>query len=230
MRSFNLKLLCNLKKLIILTAFIFGFSPLFAQLNILVGYGVGYQSSSDIDLIIESHNEQNPWYHNDLNSVTFLHGMYFGLRQDWGTLKTTLCFRSSGQSLSADGVPPSGGDSFERELFFRNNILSLGLETSFSSINLGAAMDYNFFRIKGRTSDHTKNYIVQKDALIGTHLYLNFDFKGKGMMGLALQPYVDIAISDIGLNDLSDELGVNISGRYEPMTYGITILLVNGPQ
>ena len=120
MRSFNLKLLCNLKKLIILTAFIFGFSPLFAQLNILVGYGVGYQSSSDIDLIIESHNEQNPWYHNDLNSVTFLHGMYFGLRQDWGTLKTTLCFRSSGQSLSADGVPPRGGDSFERELFFRN--------------------------------------------------------------------------------------------------------------
>ena len=224
------KFTCKLKKLFVLAGLLTASATIFAQLNVLVGYGLGYQSSNTLNDMIDVHNADNNWYKNELAHLDLLHGLHVGIRQDWGGIKTVMSYRNIGRSLRADGLAPGSDEPFERELFFRNNMLDVGLETGFSGFNIGASLFYNMMRIKGKTSDFTSTYTVEKEAIIGTHLYLNIQFYGKGMMGMALQPYVDIPLQSVDLDHLSDELGVNGTGDYQPMTFGITLLLVNGPQ
>lgn len=204
--------------------------PVSGQLNILVGYGLAYEDAPGINSLISDHNAANSWYKVDMDEVALGHGLYLGLRYDLGGIKTVMAYRTSGKKVKAEGIPPGDTESFQRRLSFRNNVVSLGLESSFDWFNWGATVDYNFHKISSEITGINDPYDVQRDGFLSTHIYLNFSFLGSQQLGLTLQPYVQLPLSEFSLDNLSEELGVDIGKTHQSTTYGLTVILVNGPQ
>lgn len=201
-----------------------------AQINLLVGYGLNFQPSDSHDALLREHNGQNDWYKNNFDNFGLHHGLYLGVRQGWSSARLVLSYRNYGSRLEAEGIPPGADQSFRRQLYFRNNVISLGLETAFERLNFGASLDYNFLKTSAETSDYNNSYVVQKDRYLSSHFYLNIDFHGQGTMGFTLQPFVSLGWTELDLEGLSDELSTSSVKRYTPTIFGVALILVNGPQ
>lgn len=228
--SFCTNLAFPLRSLVLISALMLCILPLYGQLNILVGYGLSYEDANGINSIISEHNDANTWYKVEMDEVALGHGLYLGLRYDLGSIKTTMAYRTSGKEVKAEGIPPGDTESFKRRVSVRNNVVSLGLESSFDWFNWGASIDYNFHKISSEITGISDPYDVQRDGFLSSHVYLNLSFLGSQQLGLSLQPYVQFPLSDFSLDNLSKELGTNTGKTHRSMTYGLTIILVNGPQ
>ncbi|MDX1683945.1 MAG: hypothetical protein R3275_01850 [Saprospiraceae bacterium] len=215
----------------LLFALLFAGTVSFGQINLLVGYGLGYQPSSDLNQMIEDHNNDTEWYKDEFNELRLTHGLYLGIRYNWGPLKSVVSYRNSGVRMSAEGIPPQQSDAFRRKLFFRNNVLSIGVESNYETVDWGISLDQNFYRISAETSDLSDSYSIQKPSFFSGHLYLNINLKGYNNLGFTIQPYVQYPFTMPDLEALSEELDLT-ERRYDLdiTTFGITLLLVNGPQ
>ena len=228
--SFCANLAFQLRSIVLFGILMVFILPVSGQLNILVGYGLSYEDASGINSLISEHNAANSWYKVDMDDVALGHGLYLGLRYDMGAVKTLMAYRTSGKEVKAEGIPPGETESFQRRLSVRNNVVSLGLESSFDWFNWGATVDYNFHKISSEITGISDPYEVQDDGFLSSHVYLNFSFLGSQQLGLTLQPYVQFPLSDFSLDNLSEELNVAKGRKHQSTTFGLTVILVNGPQ
>lgn len=201
-----------------------------AQFNLLVGYGLGYDASSDINDMIRAHNELNPWYKNELSTLSLSHGLFMGVRLGKGRVRGVMLFSTANQRTEAEGIPTGSSESFSRSLHLSRSTISGGLESNFERVNWGAMLDYNFFRVKGEQSILNDRYEILSDQFLSGQLYLMIEFRGSEYMGFALRPYVQFPFGDLGLDTVSDELEVDHGYRYNSVACGLTFVLVNGPQ
>lgn len=226
----NTKLVVLIKMSMICLLFIPGRS-LKGQVNLLVGYGLGFSPSEGINKALDDHNAINDWYKLRFDDVHLTHGLFLGIRYGWPDIKALLHYRNTGIRTKAEGIPPNSNEAFERILFFRNNLIGLGLESNNRLINWGATVDYNFFRISTETNELSDSYRLQRDRFLSSHLYINIDFFGQDYLGLTLQPYVQIPWKKFDLGPLAEELEVSGNTyQHNALTFGVTLILVNGPQ
>ena len=219
-----------LQRAVIFVLFIAGLTSLHGQFNVLVGYNVGYSEAKGINQVLESYRNSTAWNIISFDDFHLSHGLALSGRYRFENISLGLEFRTKSKDLKSEGIPPGEIDAYKRKLSFRNNSWGFLMESNYESINWGISLDYNTFRIRTTTSDISDAYDIINAPYWSTHFYMSFEVYGTDFLGIALRPFVQIPFSKVSLDDLSVELDLSESKKVNLLTFGLSLLLVNGPR
>lgn len=201
-----------------------------SQLNLLVGYDLGYYPDHSANAIFEAHNDLTDWYKTELEPLRFQHGLQLGLRYGFEHIRFTLTYRNMGLRNEAEGIPSGSNEAVTISNRFRTNNIGFAAESAFDHINYGAALEYNAVRITGTSSDLSNSFTIQSNQFWSARLYLNFEFYGDRYIGLAIQPYWSLPITDYSLAPLGEELSTSLTPDWKASLFGCSFLMTNGPR
>ncbi len=215
---------------LIITVFLFP-SWVSAQFNVTTGYELSYQFSDNFNDIIQKFNTQNDFLDSNLEELKIMHGLQLGLRYEVeNILAFTLGWKYRFKNSTASGTEPTTLTNVKRELFIRQNVLSVGFENQFGFIGYGATLDYNRVGFKQEIDNNSKKKI-STDHHFGSTFYLNFISPRSNQIRLSVRPYIQIPWTKMDLAKLDMELNetVNTEKIEEGfMNFGIMFIFLNG--
>jgi hypothetical protein len=212
---------------------IFLSNSLSAQLNLKVGYQYSATDPTVNNKIIDQINSNNSSFedYNEMESIKSFNGINFGTRYRAGYVGLNLDWTPKFQKVEFDGFNPATNSNEFRELFYRYNTYSLGLEFFIKKFSFGASYDWNRMRIQSENTARTDRHIIFKSNSTSSHFYISYNVYGNEYLTIGIQPYVQIPWTKFDLTNLENDLntGVNLdSYEDEFMTYGFRIVLQNG--
>ena len=208
-----------------------------AQLNIKVGYSLGFTQESIVSEIVDLFNQsviQNERVMLDipLKGIGTMHGINLGFRyrlSDVGAFE--LSWENLGSDSKALGEYPNGS-LYEYDIFYSFNQYFLTYNTYFGNLGIGSGVGYNNVIIQERIaqSDNKRSFDIPNQWVARIHL--DYSFGSSTSVGLSLQPYVQFPITKVNMNSLADRLGVDpLSSPDESfITFGLSLVFYNGPQ
>jgi hypothetical protein len=204
-----------------------------AQLNLQVGYGLGFVNLSETEKLFAAYKSQNPWLSGDFQKINYLNGFTVGLRQSWSGFAVGLNWKYRFSDTKVDGINPAGNSAFTKELFFNAQSYSFTLETGGEWFRLGTSLDYNLLYIKERHTGSSDKSAVSKEYQWGSHFYININFPASASCQISLQPYYFMPWNSFDLMELKNDLqitGEPGSNHQSLSHFGISLILSNGPQ
>lgn len=214
---------------------------LLAQLNLKVGYNGARVNAKKTNEIIDQFNKtllaQSTNFHDDLNTIKFMHGIEIGLRYRL----RNIGFELGWSSISSKGdVYANLVDNklFQDKWYYSLTEYSAGVENYFGKFGYGASIGYQTYRIKTDiTGVQRKKSLIEAENALTSKLYLIFQFPGD-LVGIAFKPYVQIPLGKYNISAFDQSLneqiqaGYQSTGNYEEdmKLFGISILLYNGKQ
>ncbi|MEO6189422.1 MAG: hypothetical protein ABIO44_02705 [Saprospiraceae bacterium] len=205
-----------------------------AQFNFQVGYAYSWSEFSKLNEIINNYNKLHPEFSKKMGSLNGLHGIILGLRYQYPHIALTGSWSNqinNKYSLS----PPAGTSTVEikQELFYKNQIFSLGLESVTGMVSVGSTIDFRIFGIKGRHDFDEGKYNIMQVQEFGSNFYTQLDFPVSHRMALLLRlnycfPWngIDLTALDKSLNPLSSPSIKNEKFNQ----FGISLIFSNGFQ
>lgn len=212
-----------------------------AQLNIKIGYGLGYTSGNGYNDLVDEFNTQNDFrIEQKLKALHLLHGVELGIRHQ----VDSYGFEFSWESLGGDGLAvgentdPALPSLFERQLFYSISTLAIGVERYFGNKGIGLSGGLRKTSFKGSISgsDVKKTFVADNQYVLKAYWMLNF--RGGDIIGLSLRPYVSIPLNRFdfeqdGTYPVHDYLEISHNETTQSARLpivGISILFYNGWQ
>lgn len=221
-----------------LVLLLFGFIfPASAQLNLNVGYNGAYLENKPIEDILHRYNERNTWLSQDFETGHLMGGIVAGARYKFGIMSFLLQWTNKRNAIEASGIDPITDEEAFKQLLFRYNSYSAGMEFFINAFSFGGTMDYSHYSIQTEeTGVDTKNTFL---ATYGwsSHFFISFRLTKADNLSIALQPYLHWPWSDINLFKLEKELNPDFATGNLPSDYrehfkniGISLIFYNGEQ
>ena len=220
---------------IIITALIFSFVPqkAISQVNIKVGYMLGFTNPTEHNSILEQYNNDNAsWLDKEFKNLKSLHGLALGLRYKLDAVAFELTFHNKYSKVTSDGISPITNASFSRKLYYRVSSISLGYEAYFGPFGIGATIDANNFRVNTKHSDIDKRTNLISNYGLSSHFNFSFNFEASDNMSFSLKPYVHIPWHtnnlfpiDESINGVTTDSGVL---QDKVINFGVMLVFYNG--
>lgn len=210
-------------------------SPLLAQLNIKIGYNIGYTNPTLNNEIITRFNEDHT-YVGGLKELHTLHGIQAGLRYRVGNLGLEATWNNKFQSTETSGTNPNTNTSLYRKLSFRYGSYSFGTELYLSEfIGLGASIDADNIRYRLESiKNGTRSEIFSQWGL-GSHFYISLNIPGNDILTLSIKPYVQIPWTKTDISNLETSLNPDYipaidesDYQQDYLNFGIMLIFYNG--
>ncbi len=220
----------DLKHRILPIVFLLFFSSLSAQVNIKVGYSIGYTNPKSLNEIVDEFNENRDWLDVQLKNVHTWHGLQLGVRYRIEEFAFELAWNAKFKSLSSSGIAPNESNTSYRDLYFGQNTLSLGYEYFIENLSFGASLDGEAFRIRSSTNSSGDRFKVSNQFGYASHFFVSYTFPSSRNIHLALRPYVQVPWSSYKLDKLVAELeGTGLDKTTKLLNFGIAFIFYNGP-
>ncbi len=207
-------------------------NPLIAQFNFQIGYQFSYADFTAINGAVDYYNVTNPGLTKKLGKLTSMNAITLGVRQGLGIVSVIGSWTNQIDRLHSVG-PQAGSSnpSFNRELFFKNQIYSLGFESLSGNFGLGACIDLRLLSIKNRDTGSDFKRTILVDSKPGSTFYTFIDLPVSPRMGLVLKLSYGFPWNSIGLKKFSDFLTPVFSiGSESFRQMGLSLIFSNGRQ
>ena len=222
---------------LVLGLFFLTASSLMSQLNVKVGYGIGYFQASENNDILKEYNSLNEQELGgslsksffNLNSMT---GISLGLRLKVSSVHS-LETGWENLSNSKEAIGETTNQTlFQQKLFYSSNQYYLMYQTHLDRYGFGMGMGYNILKIK----DEIGGSDIKKEIITENQLMLRFNlayyFTGHKNVSFSIQPYYNMALDNVPLNALRKELSLTEDQTAESTfsNFGIRFIFYNGAQ
>lgn len=204
-----------------------------AQLNIKTGYIYSHTRPDVTNQIFDQFNNERTWLSDNLKDLNGFHGLIMGFRyKPLDFVGFDLYWTGRFRSIKSFGTDPVTSSSFERDLYFRNNSISVGYENYLKWFSFGGTLDFNFLKIKSESSSRDGRFTILSDTGFSSHFFISFNAQNRGRMSVSLKPYIQIPWTGFDVKKLAEELDAtpdnttDFNERYP--TFGFMIVFYNG--
>ena len=219
-----------LKQFLVLSIFSFLFSlPLYAQLNLKVGYSLSFTGAQELGDVLDQFNDDNPWLDKRFKSPNVLNGLIIGLRYRLSSTAVDVSVYNRFKTLRAEGTNPTTNASFFRNLSLKSRGISLGFEQFIGMFSLGISLERDRLILESRSvSDGDFSELINV-ADWSNHLFVAINTPRSSGLALSIRPFVQIPWSSFKVDPLETNLGFTPSGKESKfVNFGIQILFLNG--
>jgi len=202
-----------------------------AQFNIKVGYEYNRSSDDAYSNILSIYNAELADNLTELESpltqVQNRSGIALGLRYRYYTAAVELfAHRTSGDS---EALGNENGTAFNEKLSSSNLYYGIAAENQIGFVGFGASIGYETLKFKSRITGSDKS----REEL-ASRLYLNFEFPSD-KIAMSIKPYYHFSLGEYDLvpfkNEFLPDVDVDAADLVvKPSSWGITVILYNGPQ
>lgn len=207
------------------------FLPLWSQVNVKVGYNIGYSNPENHNLIYQRYNEQRPWLTKPFKDMHTINGLQLGLRYRFeSNLALEATWQNQYHRRTATGVNPINNRNFSQSFSFRNSSLGLGWEYFIGPVSLGAS--YNIDQIRYKSVLSNIENIFKENGRSST-FFLSYNITGSDFFHFSIRPYAQISWQAFDLGGLFSEfIGDNTNEPLEEGydAFGIMLIFYNGYQ
>jgi hypothetical protein len=221
-----------------LLTLVFSCNLIHAQINLKAAYRLVITDPTVFNGILQEHNriirdDQAINYSKEFQDLKLMNGFDLGLRYKvpgvafeagWGNTRRQL--RADGQKLT--------GNSFENTITTTINSVSAGVFPTFGPLSFGGTISYNYLKIKTEFEEPGIGTTL-KDNAWSSRFSLSYNFKSKGMIGVAIRPYVEFYWSEYDISKLNQSINDPEPPPTSPFketfaSWGISFIVYNGPQ
>ena len=190
-----------------------------------------WTNTDKVNKIVTQYNTENDFLKDTLDHLNFLHGIQVGVRYKFKSMGIELDYESISGSSSAIG------DAVNQDLNMNSNGYSLGLENYFGVWGYGGTISYGTTKFDVNIPGSSEKELLLSEDRWSSKFYILLGIKSR-TVGLTLKPYYQIPWgNEINLGNVQDRLITNESLKI-PVdqlntsfdTFGLTIILYNGPQ
>jgi len=224
-------------KYFILGFFFISASALMSQVNIKVGYGIGYFQASENNDILNEYNllkeqELSGALSKSFSNLNSMSGISLGLRLKVSDVHS-LEIGWENLSKSKEVIGETNSQSlFQQKLFYSSNQYYLMYQTHLDKLGFGLGMGYNSFIIKDEIggSDIKKGIVSENQLML--RFNLAYYLKGHKNVSFSIQPYYNLALDNVPLNALRKELSLSEDQNVESTfsNFGLRFIFYNGAQ
>ncbi len=205
---------------------------LYAQVNVRVGYNIGYFTPSIHHKIYQQFNDDRPWLTKHFKDFQTINGLQLGVRyriDDWIALEGTWYNQFHRQS--AEGPDPATNKNFNRSSGFQLSTLGLGFENFAGPISWGASINYDAFRFNTKATGEDRPTVFN-DFGWSSHFFIAYNIEANDIMRLSIRPYAHLAWHRVDLSSFhqrinpSADIPSNLEEDYS--TFGLMLIIYNG--
>jgi hypothetical protein len=222
------------KKNILFLLFLFPFLAQ-AQINVMVGYDLGFKKPQEVNAAITRYNNENA-LSKKMAQVWNMNGLDLGLsyRLDFLTLEGHYVTRFK----TVGSTQTTATETLKNYVKLNDQNYSFGAMASFGKFGFGAAWERHGFRFSKKFSSD-KRFVEAFDPTLKystLNLFLDFHFKMNPQLGFHARPYYQLPLGGdaISQNVLDENLLLNPQSITESNTnwgyFGIKLLFSNGKQ
>jgi len=206
------------------------------QINIKVGYNLGYMDAPTLNQLVNDFNT-DPSYVDiiqiPMSEFHTISGIEIGGRYSFNNSSVELTYDNLNKDHDAVGEQDNGS-LFEEQLFYSQKGVNLSLETKFGVLGWGAGIARRTQQLRGNVATSNNKYVITKQSDFALKLFLVFDFGGTDNLSFELRPFFIYPLNESNLSQLAgpDEWNITPSaGTSERFTtFGLSFAFYNGPQ
>ena len=205
----------------------------FTQVNLKVGYNLGYTNTADLDELIAKFNSSNDYrISKHLGTVNYTSGIDVGVRYSFGSSSVEMAFDNLSTEKEALGEEPVDGSLFKEVYYFNQKGLSFSLETRSDKLGWGIGLLRRTYSFKTNiaTSNEKRDVLNQSSWALKAHTSIVFG--GTSNISFAIKPFYIFPLSRIDLSPLASEWNIVLQNPYKERfgTFGLSFVFYNGPQ
>lgn len=201
-----------------------------AQLNIKIGYSIGYVQADSTNKLIQDFNNGHQ-YDKPLEEFKILHGVLVGLRYRINDVAIHLDWNNKFNLLKGSGTDASGISGFQK-VFFKNASYGLGLEFfGTEKFSFGGTIDFDVLTYRLQNDGLPDKATILNDYGLGSHFYVSINIEGSDILTLNLQPYVQIPWTSYDIHALDNAINDKDSNQRlaeKYLNFGVRIIFSNG--
>ncbi len=202
-----------------------------AQINLGVGYSLGYTNPVEDQMIFEKFNEDRPWLEDGLEPMNALQGFHMGLRYKFDFVALELTWRNRFRIKRANGIDPSTNADFQRRMVHRYYSYSIGIENFINNFSYGASIDLEDFAIRTEVTGIDKDFTIVRHYGLGSHFFVSYNLNAGEALSFAIRPYVHIPWQTYNIAKVAEEVNGDVSNselNANYMNIGIMFIFYNG--
>ena len=204
-----------------------------AQFNIAVGYSYGYTPANEINELVFDFNESfrnETYFGQEMPELHHLHGINIGMRWKYELISFELGWERMNRTTEALGEN-SMDQLFQKTVYYGLNSYTAGLESNFNNFGLGVAIGLRNFEIKEEIASTGKRRPFLDERQYFIKPFISINLVGGEKVGLSIKPYLQIPLSSIPLDALSQELELGSNTGSDPFWMGgVSFIFYNGTQ
>ena len=217
-------------------------SSMLAQWNALAGYDIMRPGFGRFNALMDAFNAEHPEADRPVDGFVFLHGFVAGLRynHNLGALELTYgrnLTRNRGTDYDYDFGNGGTPVPVETSLFINTSLSSWALTIEFGkSLIVGGSVNYNTLRHRvaySSPSDNLRTFRSRQHHW-GNRIFIGAHLTNTRTISFTFRPYYQWYWSAFDLSGLRDELlsdtGACMPCREQPHSFGISLIINNGPQ
>ncbi len=206
----------------------------FSQINIKVGYSIGYADLGTAESVFDRFNAINPQAEQVLSPARFYHGVDLGLRYKFSNWALDLGLSSASGNSEAINVFQENGSLGNDE--WRISLVNyyIGLENRFGPFGIGANIGNQTMKFGTNFSNTSGKRTVYEETALNSKFYFIIEVPSKSV-AFSLRPYVSTTWAPYNLSEveqLFDPQSTIPESELDQdlVMFGISFLFYNGPQ
>jgi len=218
--------------LIIVFVMISGWSSLFAQLNLGVGFSAASISASENNSLLQEYNLSNEdLLEQRYSELRFMTGVFVSLRYKFERVAFEVSWENLERDINSILVFDDKTGQVNN-LYYNLTSSSIGVENHLRQYGYGAALSSRVFTIKSDVLNTDFKRKIDREREFSTKLYLMYTIQESRMISLQLKPFVQIPLGSYRLSGLQEELqstNISLNRTTSPFLFGLTLVFYNGP-
>ena len=229
-KTSNLKLLKYILCLLVFSLT----NSMYGQLNLKVGYNLGYAKLNQTKSIFDRFNLINPQAEKELSPVNFYNGIELGLRYRFENFGIDIGISSMSGNSEALNVIQNDGSLGKDDWKISLVNYSIGLENYFGTFGYGATIGTQKLKYKTNFISSGGRKTVFDQSVLNSKFYLIIEVPSN-KVAFSIRPYISTTWKPYNIQDI-ELLFEPGSSRPESefdqdlIVYGLSFLFYNGPQ
>lgn len=220
------------KSLLILlfVGFMFQQSQLIAQVNIKIGYNIGFPQLPVSDQLLSAYQPEGEELVQSFGGTGFMHGIQLGVRYRWENVAVELGWENMSRDRTALSYEANSDLFTDRQYNYSISGLTIGLDNYFGNLGIGSSLHYQKLGINRVVGNNNLNIAAERNLAL--RLSLLWQVQKSEFVSFYIKPYYQFSFDGYDLTALANDLSVTVADlmRESPEVFGIALVFYNGRQ
>lgn len=203
------------------------------QINLRVGYSLGFLEPETTNNLLENYNALSPWLDRPFEHIRLINGLTFGARYRLGPVGLEGFWSNKFLQRTSSGTNPGSNQFTSQQLNLSINSYSAGIQLYFTeSLSIGGSADASRYQIRRTSNTNSARTTLVQEPFFSSHLYLSAELRANPQMIISFRPYAMIPWSQPDITPLEQGLQGSSTGPQPEnlFHFGIMLVFYNGPQ
>jgi len=203
-------------------------SYLFSQVNIKVGYGLGFPQLSATNNLLDNYLPPNSEVVETFGAVNFMHGIQLGIRYKIANTGIEAGWETMTRDLTSLAYMPSSDSFTDRTYGVGFSGLHIGLDHYFDKYGLGLALHGQKLTLERRIGNNDLALVDQRKLALRINAI--WTVQESEVVSLAIKPYYQLPLGDFDVSRFADDIGSAGTTDDGLSMFGLSFVFYNGRQ